>query len=98
MKQKLLVSRNAKELSEAMGLDACDALEWEFRYSLTQKIIETFKAEHMTITEAASKAKTSRARVTNILQGNSQGISIDVLLRVLAAVGQSIKITYKKAA
>lgn len=98
MKHKHLISRNAQELAEAMGLDACDALEWEFRYSLTQKIIETFNEEDMTITEVASKVKTSRARITNILKGNSQGISIDVLLRILAAVGQSIKITYKKAA
>lgn len=98
MKRKPTVSRNAKELAEAMGLDACDALEWEFRYSLTQRIIETFKARHMTVTEVANKSKTSRARITNILKGDSQGISIDVLLRVLAAVGQSIKITYKKAA
>ncbi len=98
MKRKPLISRNAKELAEAMNLDPCDALEWEFRYSLTQKIIETFNTRHLTVTDVANKSKTSRARITHIVKGNSQGISIDVLLRVLAAVGQSIKITYKKAA
>jgi predicted XRE-type DNA-binding protein len=98
MKHNPLISKNAKELATAMGLDACDALEWEFRYSLTQRIIAIFKARHMTVTEVANKAKTSRARITHILKADSQGISIDVLLRILAAVGQRVKITYKKAA
>ncbi len=98
MKQKRIISHNAQELAEAMGLDECDAIEWEFRYNLTNKIREAFQNSERTITEIAKKAKTSRARVTQLIKGNSQGISIDVLLKILGAVGQSIKITYRKAA
>ncbi len=98
MKQKKIISHDAKELARDMNLEECDVLEWELRYSITKKIIETFHDADKTITELASKARTSRARITHILKGNSQGISIDVLLKVLAAVGQNIKITYKKAA
>ena len=52
----------------------------------------------LTVSLVAKNAKTSRARVTQVLKGDSQGISIDVLLRILGAVGQSITIQYKKAA
>jgi predicted XRE-type DNA-binding protein len=92
------VARDAKELAEVMGLTPADAVEWELRYSLTQKIIEISERNRLTVTQIAKRAKTSRARVTNVLKGDSQGISIDVLLRILGATGQTIRISYTKAA
>jgi len=97
-KIKVTVSRNPKEVAEAMGLDPCHAVEWELRYSVTKKIILTFQKSGQTVTSVAKKAQTSRARITRILKGDSHGISLDVLLRILAAVGQNITISYEKAA
>lgn len=97
-KMKPIVARNAKELAEIMGLTPAHAVEWVLRYSLTKKIIATAERNHLTVTQIARGAETSRARVTNVLKGDSHGISIDVLLRILGAIGQTIKISYKKAA
>jgi len=97
-KVKPVVTRDAKELAEVMGLTPADAVEWVLRHSLTNKIIEAADKSRITVTEIANGAKTSRARVTKVLKGDSQGISIDVLLRILGATGQSIKISYIKAA
>lgn len=82
----------------SMGLTPADAVEWILRYSLTIKIIEETEKSRITVTQIAKNAKTSRARVTKVLKGDSQGISIDVLLRILGATGQMIKISYMKAA
>lgn len=100
MKRKLktTVCHNAQELAEIMGLDRCHAIEWELRSSVTDKIIESFQKSGQTITSIAKKAQTSRARITKILKSNSYGISLDVLFKVLSAVGQKIQISYKKAA
>ena len=97
-KIKVTISRNPQEVAEAMDLNPCYAIEWELRYSITKKIIAVFQRSDQTVTRVAKKAQTSRARITRILKGDSHGISLDVLLRVLAAVGQSITISYKKAA
>lgn len=97
-KIKVTVCRTSQELAKAMELDPCHAIEWELRYSVTEKIIESFQKNRQTITELSKKAQTSRARITRILKGDSHGISLDVLFRVLAAIGQTIKISYKKAA
>ncbi|MBI2339766.1 MAG: XRE family transcriptional regulator [Deltaproteobacteria bacterium] len=97
-KQKVFVSRNAHELAEAIGLGPADAVEWELRYSLTRRIADTVKRNRLTVSAVAKNAKTSRARVTRVLKGDSQGISIDVLIRILGAVGQEIAVHYKKAA
>lgn len=98
MKEKYLITKNARELAEALGLTAADALEWEFRYNITKRIIESFKKGDFTVTEVALGARTSRARVTKILKHNSSGISLDVLIRVLGAVGDKVKLTFQKAA
>lgn len=97
-KMKSIVARDSRELADVLGLAPADAVEWELRHSLTNKIIETAERNRLTVSKIAKIAKTSRARVTNVLKGDSQGISIDVLLRLLGATGQTIKISYKKAA
>jgi transcriptional regulator with XRE-family HTH domain len=95
---KKTVSRNAKELAQALNLDESVAVEWEMRSSLTQRIIEIVKRDHIRITDIAKKAETSRARVTRVLKGDTGGISLDVLARILGAVGQKAKITFSKSA
>jgi hypothetical protein len=95
---KKTVSRNAKELAQALNLDESVGVEWEMRFSLTQRIIEIVKRDHIKITEIAKKAETSRARVTRVLKGDTSGISLDVLARILGAIGQKAKITFSKSA
>lgn len=95
---KKTVSKNPKELAHSLKLDESIVVEWELRRSLTERIIEVVKREHMKVTDIAKRAETSRARVTRILKGDTSGISLDVLARILGALGQKAKITYSKTA
>jgi len=97
-KSKKIISRNPKELAKAMGLSPSDAIEWDIRHSVSEKIISVFSEKSLTITELAQKAGTSRARVTKILKGDSIGISLDVLIRVLGATGYTVNLSYSKVA
>ena len=62
-KVKPVVTRDAKELAEVMGLTPADAVEWVLRHRLTNQIIEVVKKRRLTVTQIANGAKTSRARV-----------------------------------
>jgi len=97
MKKKYKISKNAQDLAKDLGLSPSDALEWEVRYIINQKIMESALKSKITMTELAKRSGTSRARITRILKGDSLGISIDVLLRVLGACGQTIKLSFNKA-
>jgi len=44
------------------------------------------------------RSKTSRSRVTAIMNRNTKDISTDLLLRVLYALGYTAKVTFKAAA
>ena len=97
-KNKVVVSKNAKQLAAALGLSPLDAIEWEVRLMITNKIISSAEGSNLTVTDIANLAGTSRARITKILKNDTHGISLDVLVRVLGAVGEEMKISFRKAA
>jgi len=97
-KVKTTVARNAKELAEALGLSPADGLEIEVRSDLNDKIIEVVRKKGLTHAQVAKLAKTSRTRMTALLNRNTGDISTDLMLRVLGALGVHAKIQFKSHA
>lgn len=94
----VIKTKNSQHLAEALNLDRSVAVEWELRYQITERIITKFKEGDYSVAALARRAETSRARITSILKRNTQGISIDVLSRVLGALGQKVKLKFLDAA
>jgi predicted XRE-type DNA-binding protein len=94
-KNKSTVTRNATELAEALGLSPADGLEIEVRSDLNDKIIEVVKKKTLTHAQVAKLAKTSRTRITALINRNTKDISTDLMLRVLAALGVHAKIQFR---
>jgi predicted XRE-type DNA-binding protein len=97
-KKNLLVARNASDLAEALGLSPADGAEIEVRSALNQKIVEAVTKSGLTHVQVAKLAQTSRTRMTALLNYNSQGVSTDLMLRILRALGFKAKITFLRAA
>ena len=97
-KVKPIVSRNAKELAKALGLTPADGMEIEIRSDLNDKIIEVVSQRRLTHSQVAKLARTSRTRVTAILNRNTHDISTDLMLRVVASLGVQARLRFKKAA
>ncbi len=95
-KAKSVVTHTADELGEALGLDVVDTAEMEFRSELTTALIKAIERRKLTHAQLAERAGTSRTRVTAIANGNTRGISTDVLIRVLAAAGYSARLTVSR--
>jgi predicted XRE-type DNA-binding protein len=93
-----VVARNAKELAGALGLTPADGAEIELRSELNSKIVEIVARKKLTHGEVASLARTSRTRVTAILNRNTKDVSTDLLLRLLYALGYTAKLRIKRAA
>src|SRR6266481_895353 len=97
-KSKSLVTRNAAELAKALGLSPADGAEIELRSTLNCEIIEAVHRKNLTHAQVARLARTSRSRITAILNRNTKAVSTDLLLRVLYSLGYTAKITFKIAA
>jgi len=96
--KKIFVSKTPQETAALLGLDPSVALDWELRLQVTNKIVEVFKVKKLKVADLAKRAETSRSRITNIVKGNTTGISMDVLLRVLGCMGQKVKFSFSQAA
>lgn len=89
-KNKPVLARDAAELANAFGMSPSDGYRWELRSELVSKIINAVKKDSLTHAEVARKVKTSRARITSILNRNIDDVSTDLLLRVLEALGYRV--------
>lgn len=93
---KPIVTRTAAELVDALGLPSEDAVELEVRQQLNDKIIDVVSQLGLTHAEAAKVARTSRSRLTAILNGNTRHVSTDLMLRILAALGYSATVRFHR--
>ena len=70
----------------------------EFRSDLIYALAKIIRSGKMTHAEIANKAGTSRTRMTAIANGNTKGISTDLLIRVLSATGHKAELRVRKTA
>src|ERR1700722_12471376 len=96
-KTKVLVARNAKELAEVLGLSPSDGVEIEVRANLNSKIIDVVKHQRLTHVQVAKLARTSRTRITAVMNRNTIDVSTDLMLRILGSLGYKAKISFAKA-
>ncbi len=95
--EKPVRAKTADQLGNALGLSPAETGEMEFRSELTYELIRIIHDGSMTHAEIAKRAGTSRTRVTAIANGNTQGISTDLLIRVLSATGHRVELRVRKA-
>ena len=96
--KKTVVARNSKELAGLLGLSDADRAAMEVQLELAEQIALEVRRAGVTHVHLARLAGTSRPRVTSILNGNLDGVSTDLLLRVLAALGVRVQLRFHRAA
>jgi len=97
-KVKPVTVRTAEELGDALGLSRAETAEMELRSKLTVAVSKIIQRGRLTHEEIAKRAGTSRTRVTAIANGNTGGISTDVLVRVLGATGHRAELRVRRSA
>jgi predicted XRE-type DNA-binding protein len=97
-KVRPVVARNARDLAKVLGLAPADGMEIEFRSDLNDKIIAVVNKKGLTHSDVARLARTSRTRVTAILNRNTHDVSTDLMLRVLGSLGVQAKLKFKSSA
>jgi predicted XRE-type DNA-binding protein len=70
----------------------------EIQFELAEQIGVEVRNAGVTHTQLARLAGASRPRVTAILNGNLDGVSTDLLLRILAALGVRVRLRFHRAA
>ncbi|SRR5258706_12243243 len=96
-KRIAIATRMPAELAAALGLSPLDAAEIEAHNELNDRIIQIVRPSGLTHAQVAKSVRTSRSRVTNILNRNTHEVSTDLLLRILAALAYRAHVTIRRA-
>lgn len=96
--RKAVSARNARELADALDLSDPDRAALEMQLELAERIALEVRRLEVTHANLARLAGTSRPRVTAILNGNLEGVSTELLLRLLAALKVRVELRFRRAA
>jgi predicted XRE-type DNA-binding protein len=97
-KPKPIIAKDAVELAHVLGLSPVDGAEIQLRSDLNDKIIKVVRQAGLTHDQVAKLARTSRSRITAILNRNTKDVSTDLMLRIMASLGYRAKLTFLRAA
>ena len=97
-KVKMIRTHTAEELTKALGLTPAEGVEMVFRADLNARIIKIVKKKRITHAQLATLIGSSRTRMTALLNKNIGGISTDLMLRVLSALGYTPRLKITKSA
>ena len=95
---KPVVAEDAPALAEILGLTPIDGAEIQLRSDLNDTIIEVVEKSGLTHAQVAKLARTSRSRMTAILNRNTHDVSTDLMLRIMASLGYRAKLTFSRVA
>jgi len=95
---KAVIARNARELANVLELSDFERATLEVQLELTEKIAYEVRRLDITHARLARLAGTSCPRLTAILNGNLEGVSTDLLLRLLAALNVRVELRFRRAA
>jgi predicted XRE-type DNA-binding protein len=96
-RHKSIITHTAEELAAVLGLSSLDAVEIEVRSELNDRIIQIVRRSGLTHAQVAKAAKTSRTRITAILNRSTHDVSTDLLLRIVGALGYRARITLRRS-
>jgi predicted XRE-type DNA-binding protein len=96
-KIKPIVAKTPEDLATALGLSAAEAKEWQVQHALLKRLKEIVQREKFTHAHIATKAGTSRTRITAILNDNLEHVSSDLLIRILGSLGYQVKVSVTRA-
>ena len=68
------------------------------RSDLNDTIIEVVEKSGLTHAQVAKLARTSRSRMTAILNRNTHDVSTDLMLCIMASLGYRAKLTFSRVA
>lgn len=94
-KKNYAVTKNVKELGEALGLNECDTALMVHKAELSQMAVKAISKSGLTINEVVKLSGVARSKVSAIKNGTLAGISCDLFIKVISATGA--KLTFKMA-
>jgi predicted XRE-type DNA-binding protein len=84
------LSKNTKELANALGLNDAEAAVMELKAQLYQQASKSILKSKLTHEDIAKKIGTSRARITRIANLGENSLSMELLVKIIVALSHKM--------
>lgn len=92
-----MVAKDLDTLARALGLGNAESEEYDkVQHALLKRLRQAVRQDSLTHAEVARRGKSSRTRVTAILNGNLDNVSSDLLIRLLCALGYRVRVSVSR--
>ncbi len=92
-KKDYVTAHSPSEIAQALGIDSpADVALMEYKAKLSKLAVKAIKESHISVNEIVKKSGVARSKVSAIKNGALAGISSDLFLKVITAVGARITI------
>ena len=92
----MITAKTPETLARTLGLTGVEAQEWQVQHALLKRLQQVVRAGALTHAEVARRGRSSRTRVTSILNGNLDNVSTDLLIRLLGGLGYRVKVSVSR--
>lgn len=79
--------RKQEDLDKDVLLSDVECAELEFRMELSAAVVRIFSSSHFDYANLARRVGTTEKRIVDIVHGRIQGVTTDLLIRILGAIG-----------
>ena len=83
-------------MARTLRVSGVEAHEWQVQHVLLKRLQQIVRDGALTHAEIARRGRSSRTRVTSILNGNLDNVSSDLLIRLLGALGYRVKVSVSR--
>ena len=96
MKTKTLTVKSPEDLARTLGLSGVESQEWQVQHALLNRLRRIVRDEALPHADVAQRGRSSRTRVTSILNGNLDNVSSDLLIRLLGGLGYRVRVSVSR--
>ena len=84
--------KQVSPIGKLLDLSESDIALMEYKAEISSIAVKSIEASQMSVNEIVERSGVSRSKVSAVKNGATISISIDLLLRIIAATGTKIKI------
>ena len=86
------IARNSEEIGDLLGLNSSEKALMKHKAEITKIAIKAIEESEMPVNEIVRLSGVARSKVSAVKNGATVSVSIDLLIKIIAATGTKISI------
>ena len=91
-KKKIRAASSPDEIGELLGLSESETALMKYKAEITRIAVKSIEDSELSVKDIVSRSGVARSKVSAVKNGATVSVSIDLLMRIIAATGTKLTI------